>query len=693
VLGTPTGTVTVDDGDGATCSAPSAAGSCQLTSTLAGTLTLSASFASDSAAFTDSVGSAEHVVSPAAAHHLTVVSQPVTGTVNQDLGTALVIASEDAYGNRVPGAVITISLYDPYPETAWLTGLTTATAGTAGTVAFDAIDIDTPGVYVIEATSPGLEPALSDPITIAGGGLLSTVASGDAGWDNHVDGVDVLFQRTGTGSSTRYTLRATSPGTFKYELELENETGTSIHRRGQALPPIIRNGVSLTDRNGATTTVYLTVPSMPASVGTPSPLTSSQKAEPAFVLAGPRPVRAYPTPGSEDDHERRQDEHQDVTISWIAAYPAGVSRCEDVPDGAWNSTPLNDGAVIRCIRIQDLAIPRSGQAFVRVSYEFRWKNTPGWGSASSDAALSFRAGFNFPSTTVVKLDAFNDDLLDHSHHHWGRLGTAQRDKLLGDFAALWGATYRGSQALGLAFAGERLTAVGGFAFDAGAQGIDGVTVRAFSVKPAGNACDPSLVAGTGTFMADYTTGPDGFYFLWQKGHNDGSGTGVNTLPSGYRYYLALCDLTAAPGAGTVLPFDQLYWPARSMASTLGNREFVEEDFFVSGPTRLAFQAQPTSGRVNRTLGTVKVALLDAFGNVMTVDGTSRVTLSAVTSAGSSTALVSTLASQPLLDRTLTAGTATWTGLRFTATGLFKIDADSSLGGIADERSLPINIGP
>ena len=33
----------------------------------------------------------------------------------------------------------------------------------------------------------------------------------------------------------------------------------------------------------------------------------------------------------------------------------------------------------------------------------------------------------------------------------------------------------------------------------------------------------------------------------------------------------------------------LYWPARSMNNSLGNKEFDEEDFFVSGPTRLEFQ--------------------------------------------------------------------------------------------------------
>ena len=68
-----------------------------------------------------------------------------------------------------------------------------------------------------------------------------------------------------------------------------------------------------------------------------------------------------------------------------------------------------------------------------------------------------------------------------------------------------------------------------------------------------------------------------------------------------------------------MPFAQLYWPARSMSNTLGNKEFDEEDFYVSGPTNLTYTAQPITGKVNKTLGIVRVALLDGFGNVMTMD--------------------------------------------------------------------------
>ena len=219
------------------------------------------------------------------------------------------------------------------------------------------------------------------------------------------------------------------------------------------------------------------------------------------------------------------------------------------------------------------------------------------------------------------------------------------------FDALWNKAYTGTHALGLTFAGEKMTAVGGFVFDPSGLGRAGVTVRLFSAPPSVDRCG-SYTYGANNLIASYTTASDGFYFFWQKlADNTSLSSGTNTLASGFKYYIALCDLTGAPGSGTALPFAQLYWPARSMANTLGNKEFDEEDFFVSGPTRLEYTAQPISGKVNKTLPTIKVALLDGFGNVMTMDTgstASSVTLSIASGAGGT--LIDELAEQAARQR-------------------------------------------
>ena len=104
-------------------------------------------------------------------------------------------------------------------------------------------------------------------VAIEPGSLFSDVAAGDPDWQNQIDGVDVMFQKSGTST---YTLKATNPGTFKYRLSLENETGIDIHVKGKQLPNVVRRGYSIKDANGGSTTIFLTVPSMPANTGTPT---------------------------------------------------------------------------------------------------------------------------------------------------------------------------------------------------------------------------------------------------------------------------------------------------------------------------------------------------------------------------------------------------------------------------------------
>ena len=69
---------------------------------------------------------------------------------------------------------------------------------------------------------------------------------------------------------------------------------------------------------------------------------------------------------------------------------------------------------------------------------------------------------------------------------------------------------------------------------------------------------------------------------------------------------------------TALPFSQLYWPTRQLSSSLGSKQFAYEEFNVSGPTRLKITSQPLSTRKGSSF-TVKVAVLDAYGEVLTLD--------------------------------------------------------------------------
>ncbi len=563
------------------------------------------------------------------------------------------------------------------------------------------VNADLVGMAMNTATISGQSPA--DPnggnnadgegTNIVPGTLLSDVATGDPSWEQKIDGVDVLFQKSG---SSTYVLKATNPGTFRYGLDIQNETGLDLHIKNGHLPNIIRRGVSISDSNGGSTTVYLTVPSMPASTGTPYPLTAAQKAEPAFQLTGWKPVRAYPGEHGWGHHWGHHDWDNDgdqITVTYI---PGNVAVSDCATATGYIAMPWNaDNLVARCIRIEGLEIPRHREANIHVSYEFRWKNTQNWGSTSVDPTQLFRAGFNFKETTVITLDSPSSQTVARLEHDLLRLPAAVRNDYRTRFLDMWDNTYTGSHALGLTFAGEKMTAVGGFIFDPSGNGRPDVTVRLFKSAPsASNRCNPTYDDSTAAAQAAnlagwYTTASDGFYFIWQKDVNNNVPVGTaNTLASGFKYYVALCDFTVG---GTAMPFAQLYWPARSMANTLGNKEFDEEDFFVSGPTRLEYTAQPISGKTNKTLGTVKVALLDGFGNVVTVDtgaSASTVALSLESGAGG------TLTSSTSLTKQLVSGVATWSDLKISSPqGVYRLKADSSVAGVPNETSLPINITP
>jgi hypothetical protein len=423
-------------------------------------------------------------------------------------------------------------------------------------------------------------PQVTQDITVgpALNGLLSDVAAADASF-NHIDGFDVLFGKSPSGTSFSV-LKNTNPGTFHYQLTLTNETGTTIHGKGTQLPPKYVNNVAITDTNGGSATVYLTVPSLPSNVGTTLPPSSNLgPTDPAFTLQGNHAIHVRP--GGADSGP----DADGITISY-ALQLGSASDCSQVT--SWTVGTPADGTPVKCIKIEGFSIPKHGKAKIDVNYEFRIKNTDKW---AASAQQTFRAGFAFKSTTQITLDS-----------NFG-IGTP--------LASLAGKTYTGNQAVGLVGAGQQVTAVGGFLFDTNGNGVAGATIRLFDTMPSGNACSLTLAA-----RAETTSESDGFYFIWKNGTGQSSTTAAN-LPSGIRFYEAICGL----------PFDQAYWPARYIDHKLANKEFDEEDFYISAPTHLAFAGQPSSVRVGRSLGTVTVTVVDAFGNVVTTDNSDSITLS------------------------------------------------------------------
>ena len=535
---------------------------------------------------------------------------------------------------------------DPGPanESGQTLTITAFTQGGDGSVAVDGANLkyipslDFVGVdtftYMVcdNGTTNGLPEAKCDTATVTvtvypgTNGLLATVGSSDADF-NHIDGVDVMF--TSYGSSKK--LAATSPGTFHYELDLKNETGVTLHKKGKKLPPIIRNGVSIADRNGGSVAVIITIPSLPVTPGMPVPpsaIEATNIANSAFKADGWHAVRAHPDDRAED---------VDVEVWWTSSAPGG--NCYE-PSLAWIEGQPDNNAFVKCIKVTGIEIPKHHEAHIHLSLEFGLKGTSGW---ANNAATAFRAGFPFRSQTQVTLDSdFPIPLLANM-------------------------TYSGNDVVGLSAAGEQLTAIGGFVFDqngsgigaANVNGMTGATIRIYNSAPSmANRCTT-----TGE-VAEYEVDPDGFYFIRNASPvvNVPTSTG-NNLPYNIRYYVMVCDVVNVPSA---------YWPARYIDHKLNYREFEEENFYVSNPTHLAFSVQPINGnRANRTMYTVQVTLLDNWNNVVNDDST-KVTLTKIGGAGGLTGTTT---------RTMNDGYATFNDLKITASGPGnQLQASDTTGG-------------
>jgi large repetitive protein len=108
--GTPTGSVTVSDGTGVSCTGTVAAGSCSLTFTSAGAKTVTAGYAGSANFQASTSGGVSHTVTTAAASSLRALSSLTpSGTVGTAASPAPTVIVEDAFGNPVSGVTVTFT--------------------------------------------------------------------------------------------------------------------------------------------------------------------------------------------------------------------------------------------------------------------------------------------------------------------------------------------------------------------------------------------------------------------------------------------------------------------------------------------------------------------------------------------------------------------------------------------------------
>jgi hypothetical protein len=292
-------------------------------------------------------------------------------------------------------------------------------------------------------------------------------------------------------------------------LELKNTNPGTFHYK---LMITNTTGADLNSNNGTTLRAFIEVPPMVSCGGVPCASTTSN-ATPAFSLKNKKSERIRP-----DDNK----DEMPVSYSYKSS-----GNCGD-PVGYSSALPTDRSP--RCIIVSGFTVPRRHRAEIDIEFEFRWKKTLNW---DANANLFFFSGFPFKATVQA---IFTNPAV----------------------------TRTGFFTEGLVGAGQKVTAIGGFAFNSLAQPTTGLKIRLFNTTADatfGGAClsDAKLVAQD-------TVNADGFYFIWKKGAYQGPG-GANDLPDGVRYVVQVCN------GGTQLG------SLRMLTNKLGKKEFDEEDFY------------------------------------------------------------------------------------------------------------------
>jgi hypothetical protein len=279
-------------------------------------------------------------------------------------------------------------------------------------------------------------------------------------------------------------------------------------------------GVDINASNGATLKTIIEIPAV-TSCGAVTCSSAVDRTAPAWSLKGAKAVHVAP-----------DDRTDDLAVQ--LSYKASGS-CADESTGYVTSLTGIPAGAPKCVRVTGFAIPRKHRARLDLHLEFRWKDSGGW-AASPDPKLFFYSGFAFKSTSTA------------------------------NFPNVAPSVRTSFESAGLVAAGQRVTAAGGFLFDAGSNPVANYRVRLFNT-PADAAAPTACALSNAAAVAETQTMLDGFWFVWKKGADQGN-LSAPELPSKVQYTMVVCDNAASPAAVA----------SRTMTGKMPDKEFDQEDF-------------------------------------------------------------------------------------------------------------------
>ena len=207
--GTPTGDVTVSATGGGTCTATVAEGSCQLAFTVAGTQTITATYAGD-ANFAGSTATETHVV---AAPTLSIERQPskdASPGVPFKEQPEVELRDAGSHPLHQAGVAVTASLVS---GSGTLSGTPTQVTGGDGQAKFTDLSISgAPGSYTIQFAAAGFAPATSDPIDLQLAKSSTAITSDLPDPSSVGQAVTVEFRVTSDAGTPTGTVSVTSDG-------------------------------------------------------------------------------------------------------------------------------------------------------------------------------------------------------------------------------------------------------------------------------------------------------------------------------------------------------------------------------------------------------------------------------------------------------------------------------------------------
>ncbi len=617
-------------------------------------------------------------VSPAAASKLVLQQTPTTGTAGQALSPSLSAAVEDAFGNVVTSNTSTVTIAVASGPGGLTAGSTTSVAAVSGVATFSNLVLDTSGSYTLSVSESGLTGATTGAISVSPATasklvLQQTPTSGTAG-QALSPSVSVImedaFGNVLTGNTSTVTIAvASGPG------GLTTGSTTSV----AAVSGVATFSNLVLDTSGSYT---FTVSDSGFTSATTGAISVSPAAASKLVL------QQTPTTGtagqalSPSVSAAVEDAFGNVVTSNTSTVTIALASG---PGGLTTGSTTSVAAVSGVATFSNLVLDTSGTYSLKATDGTLTSVTSGNISVNPATAsklvlqqtpTSGTAGQALsPSVSVAVEDAFGNVLT-------GNTSTVTIAVASGPGGLTTGSTTSVAAVSGVAtFSNLVLDTSGSYTFTVSESGLTGATTGAISVSPAGasklvlqqtptsgtagQALSPSvsviledafgnvLTGNTSTVTIAVASGPGGL--------TTGSTTSVAAVSGVATFSNLVLDTS---GSYTLTVSESGLTGATTGAISVSP----------AGASQLVLEQAPTSGTVGQARSpSVKAAVEDAFGNVVT-GNTSTVTIAVASGPGGLTTGSTTSVAA-------VSGVATFSNLILNASGSDTLSvSDSGLTG-------------